>query len=87
MSDEPKRSRGKWLNWPAAACAIAVMAAYQGAHYATAAISDPLPGGFCDMGYCTHKVGGKQVPEWVDEYFFWPARHFDDMIGVNPWNW
>jgi hypothetical protein len=87
MSDELKqRPHAKWLNLPSAVCVIAMMGAYQGAHYATAAISDPDPVVFC-VGYCTHKIGGTQVPEWVDEYFFWPARKLDDMLGINPWGW
>jgi hypothetical protein len=39
------------------------------------------------MGYCTHTIGGKEVPEWVNQYVFWPAQKFDDMTGINPWAW
>jgi hypothetical protein len=85
MSDELKRVDGKRLNWvPITVFSFAVAGAYQGAHYATAAVGH-TPGA-C-MGYCTHKVGGKEVPAWMDEYFFWPAQRFDDAIGVNPWSW
>jgi hypothetical protein len=39
MSEERKRSRAKWLNWlPAPLRPLAVLVAYQGAHYATAAL-------------------------------------------------
>ena len=91
MSDEPNnrtRGHGLWRTGvPAASFTFAVLAAYQAAHYATAAVIMPPPGSFCGMGYCTHTIGGKEVPEWFDEYFFWPARKFDDMTGINPWAW
>ncbi len=55
MSDEPKKRDGKWLIW-APPITLALLAAYQGAHYATAAVVH-YPG-FCG-GCCTHKIAGK----------------------------
>jgi hypothetical protein len=84
MSDEPKTQDGKRWNWaPAAVFMFAGSLAYQGAHYATAAVV--YRSGYC-CGCCTHMIAGKEVPEWVDD-FFSLAYRIDDMIGVNPWNW
>jgi hypothetical protein len=83
MSDEPKK-----LDWPKwllpTFCTLGVLAAYQGAHYATAAVVHH-PGYCCPS--CSHEIGGKEVPQWVNAYFFWPAQRLDDLLGVNPWNW
>jgi hypothetical protein len=83
MSDEPKkRSRGKWPNWPAYVCAIAVIAAYQGAHYATARYT------FCGgvWFFEEHAIGYEPVPWWV-ERLLEPAQRIDEIIGLNPWSW
>jgi hypothetical protein len=83
MSHEPKKR--DWPKWMLPACwTFAVLAAYQGSHYATAATVH-YPRACCAC--CSHKIGGKQVPEWVDNYFFWPAQCLDDLIGVDPWRW
>ena len=81
MSDEPKK-RSQWtlLSWPLP-IALATMAAYQGAHYATAAVAY-YPGACA--GSCTHMIGGKEVPEWIDN-LFWLANRIDGMIGVDPY--
>jgi hypothetical protein len=82
MSDEPKRPGRKWLNWGSAL--VIAAAAYQGTHYATAAINhDPE---WCCPCY-KHAIGGKEVPDWVESYFFWPAHAIDHLIGVHPWRW
>jgi hypothetical protein len=81
MSDEPKKPGRLWLNWGSAL--VVAAAAYQGTHYATAAVvHEP---GFC-CASCRHTIGGKTVPEW-GEVFFWPAHAIDDLIGVDPWSW
>jgi hypothetical protein len=82
MGDEPNRSHGKWLRWPVALCAIAVIAAYQGAHYATARFT------FCSGVWVfeEHAIGYEPVPWWV-ERFLEPAQRFDEMIGINPFGW
>jgi hypothetical protein len=66
MSDELKKRHGKWLNWGSAAVfTVAMTAAYQGAHYATAEVVHYS--GACS-GHCTHTIGGIEAPEWVDRY-------------------
>jgi hypothetical protein len=69
----------KWLNRPRAAVfAFAALAAYQGAHYATAAVvHEPA---YC-CGSCTHQLAGKRVPQWVDDDFFWLAYRIDELIA------
>jgi hypothetical protein len=84
MSDEPKKQDGKWLSWGSATVfMLALRAAYQGAHYATAAtVHRP---GYCCL-LCTHSIAGKEAPEWVDDCF-WLAYRIDDLTGVYPWHW
>jgi hypothetical protein len=53
---------------------------YQGAHYATDTIMRSP--GDC-MGFPAHAIAGKELPSWVDGYFFWPAERFDELIGVS----
>ncbi len=78
MSNEAKKPGRQWLNW---CSALVVAAAYQGTHYATAAVvHEP---GFC-CASCLHTIGGKPVPEWAEACFF-PADLVDGMIGVDPY--
>jgi hypothetical protein len=79
MSDEPKNSPGKRFNWPAAHCVIIAIAAYEGAHYATAGyeLRDSM------WVFSNHRIGGETAPDWI-ERFFWPAARIDDMLGFQP---
>jgi hypothetical protein len=83
MSGEPKKPRGKWLSG-VPAITVAMMAAYQGSHYATAEVVHRP--GYCCL-CCTHVIAGKEAPEWIDGDFFWLAYRIDELIGVNPYNW
>ena len=57
---------------------FALLVAYQGTHYATAAVTfDP---GFC-CGVCVHAIGRHRMPDWA-ERFFWVADQIDFVIGV-----
>jgi hypothetical protein len=84
MSDEPKKSRGRWLDRVVAA--LVVMASYETVHYATAERGFDRGGGGC-MGYRTHKIGRKDAPAWVDDYVFWPAAAIDAWLGFEPSSW
>jgi hypothetical protein len=80
MSDEPKKPPGKWFNWPAALGILAVIAAYQGAHYATAQYAMYASGGWA---FDKHMLGGEPAPPWVEQ-FFWPATRIDDLLAIRP---
>jgi hypothetical protein len=58
---------------------LGAFVAYEGAHYATNTVMRSSP----DMGYPTHAIVGKELPSWVDSYFFWPAERLDELIGVS----
>ena len=79
MSNEAKKPGRQWLNWCSALVVSA--AAYQGTHYATAAVvQEPA---YC-CASCLHTIGGKAVPEWAEVCFI-PANLVDGMIGVHPY--
>jgi len=80
-AEGPNKSQSKLLRW-LVFMPLATMTAYQGAHYATATVIHTP--GFC-CGHCTHAIAGKEVTSWADEYLFWPADCFDQMIGINPY--
>ncbi|HUE16455.1 MAG TPA: hypothetical protein VMR25_19935 [Planctomycetaceae bacterium] len=79
MSEAKQRPHAKWwLQWEsvvllAFAVGSVLAFAYEGAHYATSAVVQE-PGCCCPT--LTHTIGGKQVPRWVDK-FFWLAHEID----------
>jgi len=82
MRDESKKSHGQVVSWgPVTLFTLgAVLVAYEGAHYATAAVQP------ADCFYLrTHKIGDVCAPRWVNRKFFWLADRIDEMIGVNPY--
>jgi hypothetical protein len=77
MSDEPKKRR-EWPTAPSAVLLLAALAAYQGAHYATAGFD--FDDGCFAVG--AHAIKGHRAPEWI-ESFFSLADRIDRMIGVD----
>jgi hypothetical protein len=84
MSNKPKkRSQGKYLSpfWmPATLFTVAMLVAYQGAHYATAQYAMYASGGWA---FDKHMIGGEPAPSWVEQ-FFWPATRIDELLGIQP---
>jgi hypothetical protein len=66
---------------PAAVLLLATLAAYQGAHYATAGIAFE-PG--CCNGFCAHAIKGHLAADWI-ENCFWLANEIDHIIDVDPY--
>jgi hypothetical protein len=85
MSDEPKRPGLNWLSWAAATVLVlALMPAYLWAHYATS-VSVIKPGFCCSIRTRSHEIGGKEVPDWLENYFFWPAYLIENAVPGAQW--
>jgi hypothetical protein len=86
MSDEEKRSRGKWLSRVVAA--LIVFASYESAHYATVEDVWALGADRVCRHYHQHMIRDKPMPLWV-EVTFEPAQWIDSvplMIRNHPWH-
>jgi hypothetical protein len=84
MSDEPKKRSRALVVW--ALLVALIVASYETLHYATAeAVSMTRPDGV-SVTYDRHKIRRKQVPGWVERYFFWPAEWIGDLFRSRPWH-
>jgi len=84
MSDERKKSSGKWIRRVLAA--VIAFVCYESVHYATSSFVSVIGAdGVCRI-YDEHVLGGRQLPQWAERYFFWPADRIDDLIRDRPWH-
>jgi hypothetical protein len=85
MSDEPKRSRRKWLSRTVAT--LIVFASYETVHYATVEHVWALGADRVCRHYDQHTIRYKPVPPWAESVFE-PAEWIDNvpiMIRNHPW--
>ncbi len=79
--DEAKKQQRRRPALIAIMLVFALLATYQGSHYAMAAVI--FRPGFC-CGICVHAIGRRPLPDWA-ERFFWVADQIDFVIGVEPY--
>jgi hypothetical protein len=86
MTGEPKELHENGKSWTLAVLvAFALLAAYLGAHYATAhkiLIVDGLTGRVEHVDH-RHRISGRLAHRWI-EGFFWPAQEIDKLIRRRP---
>jgi len=86
MSESPPKVSGKRLHRVLAT--LVVFACYETVHYATYGFVTELGADHVCRVYDEHALGGKQVPQWAERYFFWPADRIDELIQIRnrPWH-